>query len=109
MGKNKTKNIVGQPISKQIIKMLPRQQFDLLVKQCGSDRYYKTLFSWEQLTIMIFGIFSRCDSMGEVCDGMRALSVKLNYLGMDCAPSKRQQAMPCVIGAKNFFACIILC
>lgn len=68
--------------------MLPREQFDLLVKQCGSDRYYKTLFSWEQLIIMLFGIFSRCDSMGEVCDGMRALSGKLNYLGMDCSPSK---------------------
>jgi len=88
MGKDTTKNLVGQPIFKQIIKMLPREQFDLLVKQCGSDRYYKTLFSWEQLIIMLFGIFSRCDSMGEVCDGMRALSGKLNYLGMDCAPSK---------------------
>ena len=88
MGKDITKNLVGQPIFKQIIKMLPREQFDLLVTQCGSDRYYKTLFSWEQLMIMLFGIFSRCDSMGEVCDGMRALSGKLNYLGMDCAPSK---------------------
>ena len=88
MGKDITKNLVGQPIFKQIIKMLPREQFDLLVKQCGSDRYYKTLFSWDQLIIMLFGIFSRCDSMGEVCDGMRALSGKLNYLGMDCAPSK---------------------
>jgi len=37
---------------------------------------------------MLFGIFSRCDSMGEVCDGMRALGGKLNYLGMDCAPAK---------------------
>ena len=88
MGKDITKNLVGQPIFKQIIKMLPREQFDILVKQCGSDRYYKTLFSWEQLMIMLFGIFSRCDSMGEVCDGMRALSGKLSYLGMDCAPSK---------------------
>ena len=26
--------------------------------------------------------------MGEVCDGMRALGGKLNYLGMDCSPSK---------------------
>ena len=88
MGKDITKNLVGQPIFKQIIKMLPREQFDLLVKQFGSDRYYKTLFSWEQLMIMLFGIFSCGDSMGEVCDGMRALSGKLNYLGMDCAPSK---------------------
>jgi len=88
MGKDKTKNLVGQPIFKQLIKMLPKEQFDLLVKQCGSDRYYKSFFSWEQLVVMLFGIFSRCDSMGEVCDGMRALAGKLNYLGMESAPSK---------------------
>jgi hypothetical protein len=88
MSKDSEKKLVGQPIFKQMIKMLPREQFDLLVKQCGSDRYYKTFFSWEQLILMLFGIFSRCDSMGEVCDSMRALAGKLNYLGMDCSPSK---------------------
>jgi hypothetical protein len=88
MGKDTTKNLVGQPIFKQVIKMLPKEQFDLLVGQCGSDRYYKSFFSWEQLVVMLFGIFSRCDSMGEICDGMRALAGKLNYPGMDSAPSK---------------------
>jgi hypothetical protein len=88
MGKDITKNLVGQPIFKQVMKILPREQFDLLVGQCGSDRYYKSFFSWEQLVVMLFGIFSRCDSMGEVCDGMRALAGKLNYLGMDSAPAK---------------------
>jgi hypothetical protein len=88
MGKDKRKNLVGQPIFKQVMKILPREQFDLLVGQCGSDRYYKSFFSWEQLVVMLFGIFSRCDSMGEVCDGMRALAGKLNYLGMDSAPAK---------------------
>ncbi len=88
MGKDMTKNLVGQPIFKQVMKILPREQFDLLVGQCGSDRYYKSFFSWEQLVVMLFGIFSRCDSMGEVCDGMRALAGKLNYLGMDSSPSK---------------------
>jgi hypothetical protein len=88
MGKDITKNLVGQPIFKQVMKILPREQFDLLVRQCGSDRYYKSFFSWEQLVVMLFGIFSRCDSMGEVCDGMRALAGKLNYLGMDSAPAK---------------------
>lgn len=68
--------------------MLPREQFDLLVKQCESDRYYKTFFSWDQLIVMWFGIFSRCDSMGGVCDSMRALEGKLNYLNMDCAQAK---------------------
>ena len=88
MGKDTTKNLVGQPIFKQVMKILPREQFDLLVNQNGSDRYYKSFFSWEQLIVMLFGIFSRCDSMGEVCDGMRALAGKLNYLDMDIAPSK---------------------
>jgi len=88
MSKDTTKNLVGQPIFKQVMKILPREQFDLLVNKCGSDRYYKSFFSWEQLVVMLFGIFSRCDSMGEVCDGMRALTGKLNYLGMDSAPAK---------------------
>lgn len=88
MGKDTLKHLVGQPVFKQLIKMLPREQFDTLVHQCKSDRYYKTFFSWEQLITMLFGIFSRCDSMGEVCDGMRALGGKLNHLGMDCSPSK---------------------
>jgi hypothetical protein len=88
MGKDTTKNLVGQPVFKQVIKILPREQFDLVVRQCGSDRYYKSFFSWDQLVVMLFGIFSRCDSMGGVCDGMRALGGKLNYLGMDSAPSK---------------------
>jgi len=88
MGKDSRKNLVGQPIFKQIIKIIPRDKFNELVIKCKSDRYYKTFFSWEQLVTMLFGIFSRCDSMGEVCDGMRALAGKLNYLGMDCAPAK---------------------
>jgi hypothetical protein len=85
MGKNTTKNLVGQPIFKQILKILPKDKFDLFVKQLHTDRYYKTFFSWDQLIVMLFGIFSRCDSMGEVCDGMRALGGKLNHLNMECS------------------------
>jgi len=88
MGKDTQKNLVGQPILKQIINIIPRDKFNELVINCKSDRYYKTFFSWEQLVTMLFGIFSRCDSMGEVCDGMRALAGKLNYLGMDSSPAK---------------------
>ncbi len=88
MSKDINKNLVGQPIFKQLIKLLPRDQFDVFVHQCKTDRYYKSFYSWDQLVVMLFGIFSRCDSMGEVCDGMRALAGKLNYLGMDSSPSK---------------------
>jgi hypothetical protein len=88
MGKDSIKNLVGQPIFKQIINLIPKEKFDELAIKCGSDRYYKSFFSWGQLITMLFGIFSRCDSMGEVCDGMRVLSGKLNYFGMESSPAK---------------------
>ncbi|MBP8978813.1 MAG: DUF4372 domain-containing protein, partial [Bacteroidales bacterium] len=44
MDKDIIKNLVDQPIFKQLIKMLPRERFDLLVKEYGRDRYYKTFF-----------------------------------------------------------------
>lgn len=86
--KNSKKHLVGQPIFKQILELIPRNKFDLLVSRHRADRYYKTFDAWTHLMTMLFGILSRCDSMGEVCDGMRALEGKLNHLGLDAAPAK---------------------
>lgn len=82
------KKLVGQPIFKQMLEFIPRNKFDLLVKKHNSDRYYKTFDSWTQLVTMLFGAFSRCDSMAEICDGMQGLGGKLNHLGMDRSPAK---------------------
>ena len=70
MVKGISKNLVGQPIFKQIINLLPKNKFDALVLEKGSDKYYKTFTSWDQLVTLLFGILSRCDSMGETCDAM---------------------------------------
>jgi hypothetical protein len=88
MGKDSTKNLVGHPIFKQIVNLIPKEKFDELVIVNGSDGYYGSFYAWDELVTLLFGIFSRCDSMGEVCDGMRVPSGKLNYLGMDCSPAK---------------------
>ncbi len=88
MGKDIQKNLVGQPIFKQLIDLLPRDKFDLLVTQHQSDKYYKTYSSWNQLLTLLFGILSRCDSMGETCDAMQTLQGKLNYFGLDHSPAK---------------------
>jgi hypothetical protein len=88
MSKVSEKKLVGQPIFKQIVNLLPKEIFDVLVRQHESDRYYKRFSSWSELITLLFGILSRCDSMGEVCDGMRVLCGKLNYLGMESSPAK---------------------
>ena len=88
MIKYNQKNLVGQLIFRQIVDLIPKDKFIDLVYKLQADRYYKTFFAWDQLITLLYGIYSRCDSMGEVCDSMRALGGKLNHLGMDIAPAK---------------------
>ncbi len=89
-------NFAGQPIFGQIMKLIDKSTFAQLVREKKSDYYYKAfksrirlrLRSWDELIVMLFGILSRCDSMAEICDGMKALGGKLNHLGMQKSPAK---------------------
>ena len=88
MTKDSQKKLVGQPIFRQLINFIPRNKFDALVLKHKSDRYYKQFSSWDQLLTLLFGAFSRCDSMGEICDGMMGMQGKLNHLGLTSSPAK---------------------
>lgn len=88
MSKDTEIKFAGQPIFGQIMKLIDKSTFVQLVKEKKSDHYYKAFKSWDQLIVMLFGIFSRCDSMAEICEGMRALGGKLNHLGLQKAPAK---------------------
>jgi len=79
---------VGQPIFKQIIDLLKVANIPSIIKAHDSDRYYKAFKSRTHIITMLFGILSRCDSMNEICEGLRALGGKLNHLGLDKAPAK---------------------
>ena len=82
------KKFVGQPIFKQLIDFIPKNKFDILAQKHQTDRYCKSFPAWTQLVTMLFGVFSRCDSMGEICDGMLAMQGKLNHLGFSASPAK---------------------
>ena len=82
------KKFVGQPIFKQLIDFIPKNKFDILTQKYQTDRYYKAFPVWTQLVTLIFGVFSQCDSMGEICDGMLAMQGKLNHLGLNYSPAK---------------------
>ena len=62
--------------------------FKRLVLSNSSDKYYKSFKTWPHFVTMMFGILSRCDSMAETCEGLRAMSGKLNHLGLDKSPAK---------------------
>jgi|WetSurMetagenome_2_1015567.scaffolds.fasta_scaffold179551_1 hypothetical protein len=88
MDKNTEIKFVGQPILKQIIDLISDSSLKLLIKKHNSDYYYKAFKTKTQVITMLFGILSRCDSMTEICEGLRALGGKLNLLGLTQAPAK---------------------
>lgn len=88
MGKNTEIKLVGQPILSQLLDLVDKWSFKKLVKEQKSDYYYKAFKSWPHFVTMMFGIFSRCDSMAETCEGLRAMSGKLNHLDLEKSPAK---------------------
>ncbi len=88
MGKNTEIKFVGQPIFKQVINLIDGINITSLVKKHKADYYYKAFKAKTQLITVLFGIFSRCDSMTEICEGLRAMSGKLNLLGLEKSPAK---------------------
>ena len=79
---------VGQPIFKQIISLIDAIDLKGLIRKHNADHYYKAFKAKTHLTTMLFGILSRCDSMTEICEGLRAMGGKLNHLGLEKAPAK---------------------
>lgn len=88
MGKNTEIKFVGQPIFKQVINLIDGINLTGLIRKHNADYYYKAFKAKTQLLTVLFGIFSRCDSMTEICEGLRAMSGKLNLLGLEKAPAK---------------------
>ena len=73
MGKNTEIKFVGQPIFRQIINLIDSIDIKGIIQRNNSDHYYKAYKSKTQLIVMLFGILSRCDSMNEICEGLRAM------------------------------------
>ena len=88
MSKDNEIRFVGQPILKQILKLIEAVNIQGLINKHQSDYYYKAFKTRTHIITMLFGILSRCDSMTEICEGLRALGGKLNHLGLTKAPAK---------------------
>lgn len=88
MSKNTPITFVGQPIFSQIMSLIPNAMLQKLIKEHRSDHYYKRFKTWDHLCTLLFGILSRCDSMGEICEGMKGMSGKLRQMGLKSAPAK---------------------
>jgi hypothetical protein len=71
----------------QILKLIPRTDFERLVKETGADSRSKGLSSWSQFVGMVFCQLGRAHSLREIEGGLKSCEGKLAHLGIE-APAR---------------------
>ncbi|HAW57868.1 MAG TPA: IS4 family transposase [Bacteroidales bacterium] len=69
-------------ILNEMLKLLPRHQFETLVKNQDSDRYVKRFNSWRQLVTMVYAQSSGKQSLRDIQRGLEANSARTYHLGI---------------------------
>jgi hypothetical protein len=57
----------GHPIIAQLLSLFPKEIFEGVVEQEGSDRYYKKLKTMDHFIIMFYAVLTKNGSLREVC------------------------------------------
>ncbi len=82
------KKFVGQPVLSQILDLVPSSLIQKANRKYQANRYYKKLTLRVHLVSLLYGVFSYCNGLRELCEGMLACEGKLAHLGFDKAPAR---------------------
>lgn len=66
----------------ELLKLIPRHQFDQIVKQNGGDRYVKRFNCWQQFGTLLYAQAADKDSLREIEQGMEVNDPRLYHLGL---------------------------
>lgn len=82
------KKFPGQPVLSQILDAIPKSILHAANRKHKANRYYKRLPLRIHLISLLYGVFSYCNGLREICEGMLACEGKLSHLGLDKAPAR---------------------
>jgi len=85
---SKVKKFPGQPVLSQILDVIPNSIIYAANRKHNSNRYYKRLPVRVHLVSLLYGVFTYCNGLRELCEGMLACEGKLTHLGFDKAPAR---------------------
>lgn len=85
---SEVKKFTGQPVLSQILDVIPGSLINAANRKHNSNRYYKRLSLRVHLVSLLYGVFSYCNGLRELCEGMLACEGKLAHLGLDKAPAR---------------------
>lgn len=82
------KKFPGQPVLSQILDVIPSSIINAANRKHHSNRYYKRIPLRVHLVSLLYGVFSYCNGLRELCEGLLACEGKLSHLGLDRAPAR---------------------
>ncbi len=86
--KGEDKIFVGQPVLSQILDVIPSSLINKANRKHNSNRYYKKLSLRVHLVSLLYGVFSYCNGLRELCEGLLGCEGKLQHLGFDKSPAR---------------------
>lgn len=75
-------------IFSQVLKLLPRSEFEAAVKKHQAERHARGFSSWAQMIAMLFGQLGHAQSLREITGGLAACEGKLRHLGVEEPPKR---------------------
>lgn len=75
-------------IFSQILKLIPRLEFQSAVHEHQAERHARGFASWTQLTAMLFCQLGHAQSLREITGGLAACEGKLSHLGIKEPPKR---------------------
>lgn len=85
---HKFNSFPGQPVLSQILNLISSKIINSSCRKHQSNRYYKRLSARVHLVSLLYGVFSYCNGLRELCEGMLGCEGKLSHLGFDKAPAR---------------------
>lgn len=84
----KDKGFVGQPVLSQILDLIPSSLIVKANRKYKANRYYKRIPLRVHLVSLLYGVFSYCNGLRELCEGLLGCEGRLAHLGFDKAPAR---------------------
>ena len=81
-------HFLGQPILNQLLNYFNKQKILQVSRESGGERYVKTFNAWCHLTVMLYAIIMRFDSLREISSATMMEWRKLAHLGIKDLPRR---------------------
>lgn len=103
--------ITGGSLFQQLLRQVPRSEFEGLVRNHGAEHGAKGFSCWTQLVSMLFSQLSGADSLRAISYGLECGLGRLRHLGLESAPKRSTLSYanahrPAAVFEQMFWSCL---